>query len=710
MKQRADFLLEVGCEEIPAGMIAHAARELKVILEKYLETEGLLDGGKIETFGAARRLAGVCAGLRRKQADTTREVMGPPKSVAFDNVGRPTRAAESFAAKQGVPVAKLEVVSTPRGEYLAAKQVIVGRAAKAILSELLPRAIGEIPWPKTMQWLGAAGPRFIRPIRWMVALLGGEVVPFELAAVKAGRESSGHRFLGGRRVAIGGTRDYAKRLKANGVLARPEERRRKISSEMERLARKAGLRVHRDDELLELVTYLNEYPSVILGHFEEKYLELPEEILITVMRDHQKYFAVERRDGQLAPRFLAVINLDKDRSGQVRLGHERVLASRFADAQFFWQTDQKRRLADYLPKLAHVTYESRLGSYRDKVERMRWLARWLAQQWFDAGIHQADVPAADRAAELAKCDLATEMVREFTELQGIVGGLYARAQEEEDEVAWAVYDQYKPAALEDAIPRNLTGCAVTMADRLDALTGCFAVGLVPSGSSDPFALRRAAMGIVKVILERKLPLSLSAAVSAGARALESYTPKKQVGAETQQQVLGFVLDRARYVFRERMGYAYDEVNAVLAAGADDLVDAEKRLQALKAIRKTKNFEPLAVAFKRIRKILEKAGPAETWRLPAVQAERLTEKAERELHETARRAAQDAGVHKRAGKYREALEVIAGLRPVVDQFFDDVLVMAEDEVVRRNRLTLLGELLQEFSTIADFSEIVAEEGR
>ena len=301
------------------------------------------------------------------------------------------------------------------------------------------------------------------------------------------------------------------------------------------------------------MVYLNEYPTVILGEFDPSYLELPDEILITVMRDHQKYFALHTRDGRLAPSFLAVINLDRDSKGLIRAGHERVLRARFADARFFWQADQKSRLADFLPKLAQVTYESRLGSYGDKVERMRQIARWFAEQWFAAGIPQSSSASADRAAELSKCDLVTDMVKEFPELQGIVGGLYAEAQGEPEDVFRAVYDHYRPSGLDDRIPSNLTGCAVALADKLDALVGCISAGLLPTGSSDPFGLRRAALGVVKIILERKLPVSLSAAVSAGAKALSSSTPKIHVKPATEKQVLEFIIERARFVMRERTG-------------------------------------------------------------------------------------------------------------------------------------------------------------
>jgi glycyl-tRNA synthetase beta chain len=710
MKARSDFLLEIGCEEIPASMIAKAVGELQVTLEKYLTTANLLDNSKIECFGAPRRLASMISGLRSLQTDVIREVTGPPKSVAYDADGKPTRAAEGFAAKQGVPVDKLYVVSTQRGEQLAAKLIERGRPASQILAEILPRAIREIPWPRSMYWTTADGIRFIRPIRWLVALLDGKPLHFELDGLKPGSVSTGHRFLGKPHVKVTGPRDYERRLRANFVLVRPADRRKKIDQEIRALTSRKQLRAHPDPALLDLVTYLNEWPSVILGDFDPGYLDLPREILITVMRGHQKYFAVEDAHGRLAPHFLAVINLAKDSAGLVRAGHERVLRARFADARFFWRTDQKCRLADYLPRLAFVTYESRLGSYLEKVERVRWIARWLAEQWFNSGLPQSSVAAADRAAELAKCDLATDMVREFTELQGIVGGLYAKAQEEPEEVCWAIYDHYRPAGLDDPIPRNLTGCAVAVADKLDSLVGCFAAGLIPSGSSDPFALRRAALGIVKIILERRLPLSLSATLAAAGKSLASHPPKIRLSAEVEKQVMEFLLERTKYIFRERLGFAYDEVNAVLSAGADDLVDAVKRLEALKAIRRTKNFEPLAVSFKRIRKILEKAGPALSWRASSVQAGFMRDEAERQLHAAAGEVARRAEELKRAGKYREALQEIADLRPAVDRFFDEVLVMAPEEDVRKNRLTLLAGLLSQFSTIADFSEIATEGSR
>jgi len=713
-KRRGDFLLEIGCEEIPAGMIQKASQELKVLLEKYFSANGLLDEARaadaIETFGAPRRLTAIARDVLLKQEDVTREITGPPKSVAFDNVGEPTRAAMSFAEKQGIPVSQLRIVSTPKGEYLAATQVVKGRPAAQILREILPQAIQEISWPRSMVWTGARGPRFIRPIRWIVALLGGKVVPFSFAGVQSGCRTNGHRFLGKQGIAVSGPEDYESKLKKNFVLCRPEARHKKIETELRGLSARKGLHAHEDKELLELVTYLNEYPAVVTGNFDPAFLELPDEILITVMRDHQKYFALESRNGRLAPYFLAVINLSGDAKGLVRRGHERVLRARFADAQFFWKTDQRSRLADYLPKLASVTYESRLGSYGDKVARMRSIARWLAEQWFSAGIREGDVAGSDRAAELAKCDLVTEMVREFTELQGIVGGLYARAQGEPEEIAWAIYDHYKPIGLDDAIPRNLTGCAVALADKLDSIVACFAVGAAPTGSSDPFALRRAALGVVKIVLERKLPLSISAAISAASKALKEHAPHLAAGDAVEKKVLDFLLERARFILRERRGFAYDEINAAFAAGADDLVDTVDRVAAVKSIRHTKNFAPLAVSFKRIRNILEKSAGAGDKRQTGVRIELLREPAERELYNAAQQIGEEATGKRKSKKYREALETISGLRPAVDRFFDKVLVMVEEEELRRNRLALLGSLLKEFSTIADFSELGGEESK
>ncbi len=703
--QRLELLFEIGAEEIPAGMLPRAEEEFKVIIEKLLATENLTQGITVETFAAPRRLTAWVRGLPAKQEDVVSEVTGPPKSVAYDAQGQPTRAAVSFAEKQGIRLVDVYLVQTPKGEYLAAKHTKRGRTSEQILAELLPRAIHDLTWPRTMTWTGLDGARFIRPIRWIVATLGGKPLKFTFGGIAAGNVTRGHRFLGSNAITVTTFSDYEKKLRANGVIVKPADRRSKIEKELAAATNRNGYRLHHDPELLKLVVYLNEFPSVLEGGFDEKFLSLPDEILITVMRDHQKYFALERKSGELAPNFLAVINLARDTKGLVVAGHERVLRARFADAQFFWASDQKCRLADYLPKLAKVTYESRLGSYADKVGRIRDISRWLVEHWTTHNAAKAHVADADRAAEIAKCDLATEMVREFTELQGIVGGLYARAQGEASDVSEAIYDHYRPVGLEDPIPRNVIGCGVSIADKLDSIVGCFAVGVVPTGSSDPYALRRAALGIVKVILDRKLPLPLHDTVASAAKALLNHPPKLQVQTAQESQALDFILDRAKYVFREKFGYAYDEVNAVFRSGVDDLIDAQRRLEALKNVRKSKNFEPLAVSFKRIRKILEKANLKHGG---TVNPELFDNDAERDLFKSGREAAARVQTEKRAGHYGRALEQIAGLRTTVDQFFEKVMVMAENEAVRKNRLALLSELLREFTTIADFSEIGADD--
>ena len=709
--QTGDLLFEIGCEEVPAGMIPKAAEELKSLLKAQIASNGLVGAptfdDTLEVFGASRRLTAIAKSILLRQEDVTREIIGPPKSVAYDAAGQPTRAALSFAERQEVPVSSLVVTETPKGPYLAVRKVVVGEPASRILERVLPEVIREISWPRSMYWTGVRGARFIRPIRWIVALLDGKVIPCSYAEVKAGNRSDGHRFLGKRSIPLDGPREYESKLKANFVLCRPDVRRRKIENEINAITSRKNLKAHDDPGLLNLVTYLNEYPTVIMGNFEEKYLALPEEILITVMRDHQKYFALESRRGQLAPHFLAIINLARDPKGLVQAGHERVLRARFADAQFFWDTDQKTKLGDYLPRLKAVTYESRLGSYHDKVERMRSIARWLAEQWFSSGIKEADVAGCDRAAELAKCDLVTGMVGEFSELQGVVGGLYAHAQNEPDEIADAVYDHYKPQGLEEDIPRNLTGCTVSFADKLDSIVACFAVGAIPTGSSDPFALRRAALGIVKMILERNLPLSISAAVSAAAKALREQPPHIAASEEVQKQVLEFIYERAKFILRERRGFACDEINAVFASGADDLVDAVERVSAVKTIRNTRNFPSLAASFKRIRNILEKSAGGDK-NYGGVKQDLLKDDFERQLYTVAQRIGDEAGRRRREKKYKAALEKISELRPAVDMFFDKVHVMAEDPEVRKNRIALLGGLLKEFSTIADFSELAAEE--
>lgn len=678
--RRLPFLLEIGVEEIPDWMIPPALDDLRASFERVMAEQGLAEGIIVTTDATPRRLVLQAENLPERQADREEWVLGPPRSAAFQD-GRPTPAAEGFARKMGVAVSDLIVRETPRGEYVACRRTIPGRAACEILAELLPGLILGVHFPKTMYWPGKGGPRFIRPIRWLVALLGEEVVPFEIAGVRAGQTSRGHRLLGSASIPVT-TADYREQLRRNYVLVSAEERRRKIESDIARLLENTGLRLRPDPALLTTLVYLTEYPTPILGSFDPEFLGLPEEVLVTVMRRHQKYFSLEDAEGRLAPHFIAILNTDGDPEGLVRQGNERVLRARFNDARFFWEVDQHKKLEERVPMLAQVTYQARLGTYLDKARRMVRLGRRLA------ALLKADPAPVERAALLAKCDLTTEMVKEFTELQGIMGGLYARRQGEPEEVWRAIYEHYRPESMEDAIPSTLTGRLVALADKLDALQGCFRLGLVPSGSRDPFALRRAAQGVVRILVEGKLPLPLRRLIGRDAALAE------------------FFEDRLRYYFRDVRGFRYDEVNAVLAAGWDDLTDVESRLVALQQVRPTENFEPLAVSFKRIKNILRQAGVlAAAADARPVREEILEAGPEQELWQAFQRLRRQVARQRRRKQYREALEAIASLRPAVDRFFDKVLVNAPDPAVRENRLNMLGQLLQEFSSIADFSEIV-----
>ena len=662
------LLLEIGTEEIPDWMIGSALAQLRELIEKLIAENKL--GGTVTAMEATpRRLVLEAAGLIERQPDAEELVMGPPKSAGEG-------AARGFAKKMGVAPDALSSQVTPKGEYFSYTRKVAGRTSIAILSEALPGLIQKIQWPKNMYWTVERTPRFIRPIRWLVALLGADVVPFELGGVASGAVTRGHRILGNGPVTVT-IANYRDELRRAGVILSADERRQKIVREMDALLEGKGLRVRPDPGLLETLVYITEFPTPILGTFEQQYLELPSEVLVTVMRHHQKYFSVETTDGKLAPHFLAVMNTNADPEGLVQRGNERVLRARFNDARFFWDFDQQRKLAARVDDLAHVTFQAKLGSYLEKTNRVAVQARALAKA---AG---ADPSTVERAATLAKCDLTTEMVKEFTDLQGIVGGLYARFQGESEDVAQAIYEHYKPLSMEDSIPSTTAGQLVALADKLDTLRGCFQVGLIPTGSKDPFALRRAAQGIVKILAEGKL---------------EKFALSKLLGPDTQLRE--FMLDRVRYYFRDNRGYKYDEVNAVLASGWENLVDVEARLAALKAVRPTENFEPLAASFKRIQNILKQA---EFTGEAAIDAALVEEGPEQDLYNEFQRVREVA----RASEYLPALEAIASIRPRVDLFFDKVLVNAPDANVRRNRLTLLHQILTEFSTIANFSEIVTQ---
>ncbi len=710
-----DFLLEIGCEEIPARMIDAASFELRERVHKLLERERLFGNEAIASFDSPRRLAVLAAGIRAAQPDITEQITGPSSNVAFKN-GQPTPAAHAFARKAGVDVSQLEKVTTAKGEYLAAKITRKGRTVTEVLSELLPREINSIYWPKNMYWRKPAE-KFVRPIRWLVVLLDREVIPLELDGVRAGNQSRGHRILANGPIQIPNAGSgYVDALRAARVLGRGE-REQQIRKALDVATRTVpGARWREDKSLLGTVVNLTEFPSVVLGSFDREFLELPEEVLVTVMRDHQKYFAVEDASGKLLPHFLAVLNTDGDPRGIIRHGHERVLRARFNDARFFWQTDQKHSLRERTAWLKHVTFQKDLGSYHEKTMRVQRLCSWLCETIRQRGI-QVRPGIVHKAASLAKTDLTTELVKEFTELQGIIGGLYARAQQLDPDlpeptrqaIAQAIYDQYKPESMEDSVPRSIEGAVLSVADKADSIAGMFALGLQPTGSKDPFALRRQANGIVKTIAEKKLPLSVKQLFSDAHEVYRGSPAERKFSAEIDytSAIQTFFHERLEFYLRDALGFAYDVVKAVLAVDCDDVVGAVSRAYAVKEIREHPDFQSIAIACKRIRNILRQASEKDV--RPADSFEFLSTEAEEAklLKAKVEQMASTVQKNTREKDYVRALLMLSTLREPVDRFFDKVMVMVDDERIRANRLALLQTLLKEFSNIADFSEVVTE---
>ncbi len=707
-----DFLLEIGCEEIPARMIDAASRELRERVSTLLRRERLEPSGAISHLDTPRRLAVLAHGVPDSQPDVTEQVNGPSAQVAYKD-GQPTPAAHAFAKKVGIDVEKLETVSTPKGEYLAATVTRKGRTASEILVETLPKEIAGLYWPKNMYWR-KRGEVFVRPVRWLVAMLDERVVPLELFGISAGKTSRGHRIISSGPVVISEPSSYVEVLRGAKVLGAPE-REQVIRKALDAATRTIpGARWREDEPLLATVVNLTEFPSAILGSFDPEFLDLPEEVLVTVMRDHQKYFAIEDASGKLLPHFLAVLNTDADSDGLIRHGNERVLRARFNDARFFWETDQKQTLRQRVDLLRHVTFQKDLGSYYDKTIRVQHLASSLSEIVKRSGI--AIRPGVvHKAALLAKADLTTELVKEFTELQGIVGGLYARVQQLDEDlrpdvqlaISKAIYDHYKPESMEDAVPGTVEGAVLSIADKADSIAGMFALGLIPSGSKDPFALRRQANGIVKTIAEHKLPLHLSEIMAdARIRYKGSEAEKRFTNAAYAESVRSFFRERLEFYLRDARGYAYDVVNAVLVVDSDDVVDAAARAEAVSKVRGSADFESISSAFKRMKNILRQA--AEKTKVIAMRVDPggLQQESEKELFAQLKVA---EVVKKLAAEqdYEEALRQIATLRPVIDRFFDEVMVMVDDDNLRANRLALLQTVVKEFSTIADFSEIVTE---
>ena len=709
-----DFLLEIGCEEFPARMIDAASQELRERVSALLIRERLAVSQLIQ-FDTPRRLAVMAHGVPASQPDATEEITGPSVNVAYKN-GEPTQAAHAFARKAGVDVLRLEKISTAKGEYLAAKVTNKGRIAAEILAENLPKELSSIYWPKNMYWRKPSE-RFVRPVRWLVAMLDGDTVPLEFDGIRAGNISRGHRILTGRDVSIPRAGSaYVDALRTAKVLGRGE-REQQIRKALDACTRTIpGARWREDKSLLDSVVNLTEFPSVILGGFDPQFLALPEEVLVTVMRDHQKYFALEDASGKLLPHFLAVLNTDEDPQGLIRHGNERVLRARFNDARFFWQTDQKRSLLERLDSLRNVTFQKDLGSYYEKTRRVQRLCSWLSEilKRYGMAVRPGVI---HKAACLAKTDLTTELVKEFTELQGVVGGLYARVQELDSSlpeatrlaIADTIYDHYKPESTEDSVPRSIESAVLSIGDKADTIAGMFSLGLVPSGSKDPFALRRQANGIVKVIAEKRLPLRLSDLMrDARAGYKGSEAEKKFVDhAKFLQSVSTFFKERVEFYLKDVCGYAYDVVKAVLAADFDDVVDAVARAEAVRQVMHMPEFQAIGAACKRMRNILRQA--SEKSIEPAAKFEYLPESADEEksLMSYMEKTGGKVEEHRSKKEYLDALLLLSTARDPVDKFFDKVRVMVEDERVRANRLALLRTLLKQFSTIADFSEIVTE---
>lgn len=695
-----EYLLEVRSEEIPARMLEPGVRELATRVFEELMARGI-GPREVETGYSPRRLVLMLSGLPEREPDREEQVMGPPVRAAYAPDGSPTPALAGFAKRTGVEPDQLARVQTDKGEYLAATKKTEGRATREILAEIVPRILAGISWAKTMRWGSGEGP-WVRPVHGVVSLLDGQVVPFDLFGIAAGDRTVGHPTLSPEPFEVKDAESYRRELAARSIEVRPAERRRVLLETMRSRAEALDGRLVQDDPLLDKLASLCEIPGVMEGSFHEDFLELPSEVLATSLRDHQSALTVEPRDGndtasksgRLLPLFLTVMDRPDDPIGRTRSGNEWVVAARLADARFFYGEDRRAGLARRAEQLERLTFQERLGSYADKTSRIVGLATSLCEMlgWSE------DAPTAAAAARLLKVDLATEMVKEFTSLQGVMGGIYAREEGQAEEVWQAVYDQYMPASTEDRIPRGRIGQVAGLADRLDTLVGIFGLGLIPTGSRDPFGLRRAAQGVVRIALEGGLPLDLE---EAAARAAVLYGDRLTRGSE---QILDdlrpFLHDRVRYVLG-LAGYAYDEIEAALAVGGSNLPDLRARVDALHRVREEPGFLTVVLAAKRIVNILKDA-PEET-----LDEQFLAEPAEKDLYAAFQGLRSEAEEAAAAGEYERCLRRIADLAPVLDRFFVDVLVMDPDPRIRSNRIALLQAIHRTVSRTARLTEVVVD---
>jgi glycyl-tRNA synthetase beta chain len=698
----AELLLEIGVEELPYQFIAPALAALKDSAEQLLRDQRLAFQSA-RTLGTPRRLTLVVAGLATQQTSMVKEAMGPSKAVAFDPAGQPTRAAMGFAAGQGVSVQELQIRQTPKGEYLFAVKQEQGRPANVVLKEFLPQLISKLSFPKAMKW-NSTGAKFARPVRWLVVLYGGATLPIEAAGIIAGNRTKGHRVLGSAKgIVVRDSESYLKGLERQGVISDPERRRRMIEEQIATLCKKTGFMLNVDGDLLDQAVYTTECPNAIIGSFKPAYLEVPQEILITSMKEHQGFFSLMHKEtGKLVPHFIAVTNNRAKDMGLVREGNERVLAARLADAKFFFDEDRKVRLED------RVTFHQKLGTMAQKQERLEKLVTIIAPLLTPRAGKDETINQCRRAARLCKADLLTGVVGEFPELQGIMGSEYASHDNEPEAVSFAVREQYLPRSIDGALPKTVVGQVLSLADRLDAIAAFFHVGLVPTGSEDPFALRRQATGIVRIVLEGGLRLDLKECIRHARKIVINDGFKGVAGSEQEgsRRIVEFIFERVRHYGRVVHALRDDVIEAVLKPAHDktlDLVDLVLRMKALESVTTKPEFDPLIIGFKRAHRLVEK----EKWDRKPVDKARFEHPTESALYlAIAEERAKMLSAMTR-GDYGQALDALVRLKPVIDAFFAAVMVNAEDPAIRSNRLSLLQEVDDFFNSFADFSQIVVQ---
>ena len=704
----AELLLEIGVEELPYQFIAPALAVVKDSAEQMLRDQRL-SFQSARTLGTPRRLTLVVEGLATQQTSMVKEAMGPSKAVAFDQAGQPTRAATGFASGQGVAVQDLEIRRTPKGEYLFAVKQEQGRPANVVLKPLLLQLIAKLSFPKAMKW-NSTGVRFARPVRWLVALYGGATLPIEAAGITAGNRTKGHRVLGSvKGIAVRDYESYLKGLERQGVIPDQQRRRHMIEEQIAALCKETGFTLNADGDLLDQAVYTTECPNAIIGSFKPAYLEVPQEILITSMKEHQGFFSLRHKEtGKLVPHFIAVTNNRAKDMGLIREGNERVLAARLADAKFFFDEDRKVKLEKRVTKLADVTFHQKLGTMGEKQQRVRKLAGFIASRLRP---HDGELKlACERAADLCKADLLTGVVAEFPELQGIMGGEYAKHDGESEAVSQAIREQYLPRSIEGELPRTLVGQVLSLADRLDSMAAFFHVGLVPTGSEDPFALRRNATAIVRIILEGNLRINLGRYID-NARNLvigDGFKGVPDSGQEGRRQMTEFIFERVRHYGRIVHALRDDVIEAVLKPAHDktlDLVDLVLRMKALESVTTKPEFDPLIVGFKRAHRLVEK----EQWDRKPIDKARFEHPTESVLYQATAKEREKMMSAMTRGEYGQALDALVRLKPAIDAFFAAVMVNAEDPAVRSNRLSLLQEVDDFFNSFADFSQIVVQGG-